>query len=527
MAKGRVAAARTAPQPADRASRIRGGAFALTRDLRIAAAPLEDPASLARVRAAPSKYCFEPVLAGHRVLAARAGDSVRVVAADFRDWTPSLPQIRRALLATDREPFVVEGTLIALDTNGRPSFERLKSLLAKGSDAGILLVANDLLRDGDEDLRSLPCSERLARLSAAWERANPPLVCTQLLEGCASVDAALAAARGAGLLAVVARDRAAGHGAASASVLIDGGALQGPRAKNHLSPSPHVTNKTKLMYPRDGYSKADVFEYYRTVAPLLLAHMKDHPVVAQRWPDGIDDFTWYQHRVPPRAPDYLQAIMVERVRRIMVDNEDALLWLVNQAALTFHGFASRTGSLTSPDWMTLDLDPGEDTAWSRTIEVAGAVRRLLELLEVESVVKTSGQKGLHILVPLAPAQDGATVQQAAREIAEMIRRLMPDATTTETDRDKRKGRLLIDTTQGFVGKILVLPYSLRATDGATVSAPVTWSEVGPTLEPRSFDLKTMLRRIEARGDLAAALVATTGRADAARMLAKLRPHHPS
>src|SRR6185436_13681112 len=108
-----------------------------------------------------------------------------------------------------------------------------------------------------------------------------------------------------------------------------------------LSAAPGVTNKDKVMFPKDGYTKTDVVGYYAEIAEAILPYMKDRAIVCQRWPDGIDDFTWYQHRVPPRAPDYLKAVWIEGNRRIVIENANALLWMVNQAALTFHGWASR------------------------------------------------------------------------------------------------------------------------------------------------------------------------------------------
>jgi bifunctional non-homologous end joining protein LigD len=154
---------------------------------------------------------------------------------------------------------------------------------------------------------------------------------------------------------------------------------------------------------------------------------------------------------------------------------------VNQAAIAFHGFVSREGSFEHPDWLVLDLDPPEESAWPRVVEVARALRKLLDLLEVESVVKTSGQKGLHVLVPLAAGQSAAQVRLAGRRIADLLERLLPTETTQEIDREKRRGRIFLDANQGFLGKTLVLPYSVRGVDGAPVSTPLRWDEVTPAL----------------------------------------------
>jgi bifunctional non-homologous end joining protein LigD len=156
-----------------------------------------------------------------------------------------------------------------------------------------------------------------------------------------------------------------------------------------------------VLYPRDGICKRDIAGYYRDVAPLIVPHLMDRPIVVQRWPDGIDEFDWYQHRMPPRAPDYLRASWIEGVRRILIENADALLWMVNQAGLTYHVFASRLSNLTSPDYAMIDLDPGDRTSWwDETIEVALAVR----ILEASSAERGQDERPArhHILVPLEP-----------------------------------------------------------------------------------------------------------------------------
>jgi bifunctional non-homologous end joining protein LigD len=267
-----------------------------------------------------------------------------------------------------------------------------------------------------------------------------------------------------------------------------------------------VTNASKVLYPRDAIDKRAIVAFYRDVAPVLLELMKDRPVVCQRWPDGIDDFTWYQHRLPPRAPDYLRGVVIEGNRRVLIDNADALAWMANQAALTFHGWASRLPSLAEPDWMTIDLDPGPRTTWTDVIEIAVALRKLLELLELPSVPKTSGQRGIHVLVPLAPGHTPKEAHDVARLIALVMCRLLPDKVTIETDIPKRGGRLFFDHLQSFVGKSLVLPYSLRAADGAPVSTPLAWDEVTPSLDPKAFNLRTLRARLDAKGDLAAPLL---------------------
>jgi bifunctional non-homologous end joining protein LigD len=460
---------------------------------------------------------FEPLLAGARVLVARHGPSVSIVSEARRAITRELDRLVRTISSSSSLPevFVVEGLLVALDATGRPSFDALRRALAAGSDRDVLLVVCDLLLEGEHDLSDEPLGVRSARLGAWRDLPASVTVMTHLGDDPERARRAMLEVKLDGL---VARPSGPGPDEGSACLVVTREAPDPPRTRS-LSPAPKLTNATKVLFPRDGLTKQDLFDYYREVAPLLLPLMARRPVVLQRWPDGIDEFMWYQHRVPPRAPDYLRVLPLEGNRRIAIDGADALLWLVNQAAIAFHGFVSREGSFEHPDWLVLDLDPPEESAWPRVVEVARALRKLLDLLEVESVVKTSGQKGLHVLVPLAAGQSAAQVRLAGRRIADLLERLLPTETTQEIDREKRRGRIFLDANQGFLGKTLVLPYSVRGVDGAPVSTPLRWDEVTPASTPRGFDLKTTRARLERVGDLAAGLL--SGKVEVGRLLARL------
>ncbi len=459
----------------------------------------------------------EPAWDGHRVLATRTGTELRLAALDYRDWTQTFPLIARALGRLASTQLAIDGVVCVLDERGAPSYDHLKAAVARTNHVtSAVLICWDLLWDGDEDLRLLPLRERRARLAKLLIGAPQPLMPSEALPG--TVARVLVAANALGLRGVVARstqgDYAATWHAHAIAAPID--------FRRSLSPPPPLSNADKVLYPRDAICKRDIVGYYRDVAPILLPYLLDRPAVIQRWPDGIDEFDWYQHRVPPRAPDYIRAAWVDGVRRIVIENGDALLWLVNQAGLTYHAFGSRLATIEQPDWAMIDLDPGDRANWfAEMIEVALAVRRTLELLELPSVVKTSGQRGLHILVPLAPGHTFAEAEAFGRGIAQLLLGLMPDKVTLENEKDKRFGRLLIDHKQ-FMAKTLVAPYSLRAADGATVSTPIAWAEVTPKLDPKTFTLKTLRARLDKLGDLTAPLVDRRAGVSLAAALAQLR-----
>jgi DNA ligase D-like protein (predicted polymerase) len=439
---------------------------------------------------------------GHRVLACVLSRQVRIVSADFREWTDPFPTIANAVKKLGND-LVIEGFLCALGEGGLPSFDLLREHV-NGKAQRIVFACTDLQRIEGEDLRPLDRPKRRERLRALVAD-NPAFAFSDELPG--PLEAVLKSVKKLGVRGVL-----VGNCAISTTdepVVID----------RSLSASPKVTNKEKLLYPRDNLAKRDIVAYYDDVAPVILEHMKDRPIIGQRFPDGIDDFTWFQHRMPPRAPDYLRAVWIEGNRRIVAENRDALAWLANQAVLTFHCWPSRCSSLPNPDWVMIDLDPGEGTTWDSMIEVATALRKLLELLELPSVPKTSGQKGLHVLIPIAKGHSVTQANDLGRGIGKMLALACPDIVTIDVNPELRKGRVYIDTLQSYIGKMLVMPYSLRAVDGAPVSAPLMWDEVTRKLDPRSMSLRTMRKRLDKHGDLAAPLL--RGTTQIAKAIARL------
>jgi DNA ligase D-like protein (predicted polymerase) len=478
-------------------------AFSLSKAHRLTPIVPARPEQIAELDDDPSAYELELAWDGHRLLIARVADDVRFLSEDYRQWSDAFPTLVSALRRLGSESFVLEGWVCALGEDKRPSFEALKSHVAKKDAAELVLMLTDLLHVSGEDLSGLPLVTRRLRLVELLDGASQCLALSARLEG-NSRDLRRSLAR-LSVPGFVARRRDQRHPPEQAAFVVSS-TDDDVRSDRSLSAPGKVSNPKKVLYPRDGITKADVAEYYADIAPVLLPYLMDRPVVAQRWPDGIDDFTWYQHRVPPRAPDYVRAVFIEGNRRIVLPNRDALLWMVNLASLTLHGWASRVGSLDQPDWVVLDLDPGAKTKWSETIEVALTVRKLLELLDSPSVVKTSGQKGLHVLIPIAKGQSPLLAHELGQELALTIARLLPHLASVELDKARRGGRLFVDHLQNYVGKSLVLPYSLRAVDGAPVSAPLDWSEVGADLQPSRFNLKTLRKRLETKGDLALPLL---------------------
>jgi len=454
---------------------------------------------------------------GYRVMVLKRGSYVRFEGLTRRDCAESFTPLRTAVAALPVPHFIAEGFVCVLDDQARPSFERLRAWVRGEKGGRLTLVLCDLLRLDERDVALEPLYQRRALLLSVVPRGHERLLCAEPLDG--ALTELLMAVRGAGLPGLLLRHRQSPASSAPSFSPASAGQVLLERS---AAAAPKVSNAKKVLFPRDGLTKQDLVDYYLAMAPLMVSHLEGRPVVAQRWPDGIDGFTWYQHRAPPRAPDYVRSTQVDADRRLLVDSNECLLWLANQAALTFLTWTTRVGALATPTWVIFDLDPAPNQPWHIVIEVAQALGHLLSLLQLDSVVKTSGQRGLHVLIPLAEGHSFDDVQRFSLRVARVIAQLFPSAVSLEMSKAKRPTALLFDHAQNFRGKTLVAAYSVRGVDGASVSAPIDWAEVTPALDPRAFTVRTVPERVAKLGDLAAKLL-RPGTAKLKDALEKLDP----
>jgi len=293
-------------------------------------------------------------------------------------------------------------------------------------------------------------------------------------------------------------------------------------AKQPQRDGPKLANPDKVLFPRDGIRKRDIWDYCTAIAPVMLPHLAGRPLTLQRYPDGIDGQEWYQQNAPDKTPGFVRLVDVgprhDNKKRIVCDDVDTLRWLVNLAALTLHQWCSHvppvaTGraaidhALARPDYVVLDLDPGNGP-WSHLVEVARAVRTLLDALNLESFVKTSGKRGVHVVVPIAPGPTHGQATGFAEKIARAVAKVLPKISTVERMKDKRSGKLYIDYGQNGEGRTIVSPYTIRARDGAVVSMPIAWDELDEALDPTKFTIHVALTRVEKHGDLFAGVLTT-------------------
>jgi bifunctional non-homologous end joining protein LigD len=272
-----------------------------------------------------------------------------------------------------------------------------------------------------------------------------------------------------------------------------------------------LTHPDKVLYPDAGFTKRDVFEFYRKIAPHLLPYLRDRPMTLERLPDGLGEgkpHFWQKH-TPPYYPDWIPRIELpsengKPVQYTLVNDLPILLYLVNQGALTFHVWFSRVQDLDRPDFVLFDLDPGQ-ASFGDVVAVARKLHTFLEDEDHAAFVKTSGKTGLHILVPWEETGGYDKARAWALAVAERVVDAMPDQATVERSKAKRGGRVYVDVMQNARGHHAVPPYVLRPVAGAPVSTPLEWRELTPRLDPANFNLKTIFRRLK-KGDPMAPLV---------------------
>ena len=265
------------------------------------------------------------------------------------------------------------------------------------------------------------------------------------------------------------------------------------------------SNLGKVFWPDTGLTKGDLLQYFDSVADAILPAVRDRPLTVKRYPDGIEGFSFFQKNTPKYAPDWVKTVQLwagsarRDVHYTLCNSKRTLMWLANQAAIELHPWLSRTGRLDKPDHLVFDLDPPPGQ-FDVAVQVALALKEVLDRHGVEGLAKTSGAKGIHIYIPIQRRYDYGVAREAAMNLAQQVEAEMPDVVTTEVRVVKREGRLFLDIGRNAPGAHIVAPYSPRARPGATVSFPVTWDEL-PTVRPESFTIRTVPEIVAERGDV--------------------------
>jgi bifunctional non-homologous end joining protein LigD len=272
-----------------------------------------------------------------------------------------------------------------------------------------------------------------------------------------------------------------------------------------------LSNLDKLFWPEERITKGDLLAYYRAVAGVLVPHLRDRPFTMKRYPDGWQGEFFFQKDAPKHMPEWIPTAEIEvstresprrrrKIRAPLVNDELALLWMVNMACIDMNTWYSRVDKLDRPDFVLFDLDPSPDVGFAETVEVALLVKEALDALELESHAKTSGADGMHVLVPITRRHTYDDTRRFAEIVAGALARRHQGLVTTEWAKAKRRG-VLIDANQNGEGKTIASVYSVRPKAGAPVSTPLAWEEVNDSLDPSAFTMEAVVERVRAQGDL--------------------------
>ena len=263
----------------------------------------------------------------------------------------------------------------------------------------------------------------------------------------------------------------------------------------------NLSNLRKVYWPNEKYTKGDLIDYYRVMAPWILPYLRNRPVVMTRYPDGIDGKMFYQKDAPEFAPEWLRTVSIwsedtqREIRYFVCDDEDALVYIANLGSIPLHIWASRVGSLELPDWCVIDLDPKE-APFKDVIRTAQVLHRLCETIGLPNFVKTTGKTGLHILLPLGRQCTYAQSRTLGELLARCVLRELGDVATIVRHVTKRGDKVYLDYLQNRHGQTIVAPFSVRPLPGATISMPLQWEEVADGLNPRDYTITNALERMQ-------------------------------
>jgi bifunctional non-homologous end joining protein LigD len=298
-----------------------------------------------------------------------------------------------------------------------------------------------------------------------------------------------------------------------------------------------VTTRVKLssgdrvLFPDDGVTKGDLFEYYSRVAEWILPHLRNRPFTMKRWREGLPGGSFFQKQAPKGIPDWIPTRQFETHPREggsrlvdfpLVNSRDALLWMVQMHCIDMNAWYSRVDKPHRPDFVLFDLDPPDDpNGFELAIDVAHLIHELLEEVGLPGYVKTSGADGIHVVAPITRRSSFEQTYDFAEQASRLLEARHPGLVTTEWLKKKREG-VLVDHRQNGWGKTIASVYSVRPKPGAPVSTPLRWHELRHGIVPRDFTMEVALERCRANGDLfTPVLEDPCPLAPAARALAKL------
>jgi bifunctional non-homologous end joining protein LigD len=268
-----------------------------------------------------------------------------------------------------------------------------------------------------------------------------------------------------------------------------------------------LSNQDKLYWPEEGITKGEVIDYYQQVAEYILPYLKDRPQSLRRNPNGISEKGFFQKDAGDNTPDWVKTVSLpadsanRNVDYIICNDKATLAYLSNLGCIEFNAWNSTTKQVDNPDYLILDIDPSDKNTYDDVVDVALAAKEILDKAGCISFAKTSGATGMHVFVPMGCKYDYDAVKHFAEILAHLVTEKLPKTTSLERSLEKRGQKIYLDFMQNRKGQTISSVYSLRPKPGASVSTPLDWKEVKHSLDPKQFNIKTILNRLDKKGDL--------------------------
>jgi bifunctional non-homologous end joining protein LigD len=263
-----------------------------------------------------------------------------------------------------------------------------------------------------------------------------------------------------------------------------------------------ISHPDRVVYPAPRLTKLDVARYFETVREWIVPHVSGRPLTLVRCPEGIGGACFFMKHSQVWAPSGLRRVRIREKTKVgeylIADDIDGVVGLAQMGVLEIHTWNSTFDTLECPNRIVFDLDPGRDVGWPRVVAAARMFRRLLESLELESWVKTTGGRGLHVVVPLVPHADWSDCLEFSRALSERVVDAHPAEYTIDFGKAGRENKILLDYLRNNRTNTSIAAYSTRARPGAPVSVPISWEELRPRLKPESFSVKTVPTRVRRR-----------------------------
>ncbi len=265
-----------------------------------------------------------------------------------------------------------------------------------------------------------------------------------------------------------------------------------------------VSNLEKVLFPDDQITKMDLINYYRKISAVMIPHLRNRPLTMQRYPDGIQDEGFYQKDIPGYFPPWIQRATLDKreggeITHVLANDQETLVFLANQACITYHIGLSTQDHINQPDKMIFDLDP-PDGRFDLVSKAAWAIKGVLNHVKLDPYLMSTGSRGVHVVVPIIPDFSFNDIRALAKAVAEFVSRENNRDFTTEMEKKNRGNRVFIDYLRNAYGQTSVAPYSIRSMSGAPVATPLEWDELTSGFNPRKYSMANIFRRLGQKED---------------------------